>query len=71
MRMKFDDFKIGEHFYTLTGKWFCTDKGTRVVVAIKVDDVKTPEDLTGPPYSIQEFVFDEYDFGGCSLKPFK
>jgi hypothetical protein len=24
-----------------------------------------PRDLLGPPYSVAECVFDEYDFGGC------
>ncbi len=61
-----DDFRIGLEFYTASGKWRCTDVGTRVIVAIKLDqdDVRN---YNGPPYSITECVFDEYDFGGCSL----
>jgi hypothetical protein len=26
-------------------------------------------DLNGPPYSVAEFVFEEYDFEGCHLEP--
>jgi hypothetical protein len=33
--MKKEDFSIGKEFYTATGKWRCTDIGTRVIVAIK------------------------------------
>ncbi len=61
-----EDFQIGLEFYTASGKWRCTDIGTRVIVAIKLDQ----DDLrnyNGPPYSVAECVFDEYDFGGCSL----
>ncbi len=61
-----DDFYIGQEFYTGTGKWRCTDIGTRVIVAIHLDQ----EDLRnyhGPPYSIAESVFDEYDMEGCCL----
>jgi hypothetical protein len=31
------DFHIGREFYTAAGKWRCTDIGTRVIVAIKLD----------------------------------
>lgn len=63
-----DEFRIGQEFYTASGEWRCTDTGTRVIVAIKLDQ----EDLrnyNGPPYSIVEHVFDEYDMEGCSLDP--
>jgi hypothetical protein len=36
------------------------------VVAIKLGQ-GDPRNYSGPPYSIEEIVFDEYDFGGCSL----
>ena len=32
-----EDFQIGLEFYTASGKWRCTDIGTRVIVAIKLD----------------------------------
>ena len=66
--MQKEDFKIGEEFYTNTSKWRCTDIGSRVIVAIELKQ----ENLAfqnGPPYSIAELVFDEYDFAGCSLGP--
>lgn len=60
--MQHADFYIGLEFMTETGRWRCTDVGTRVVVAIKLDG--DPRNWAGPPYSIVETVFDEYDFGG-------
>lgn len=63
-----EGFQIGLEFYTASGKWRCTDIGTRVIVAIKLD--QTDESwYNGPPYAVAEIVFDEYDFGGCSLDP--
>ncbi|MDQ7047977.1 MAG: hypothetical protein Q9M39_10395 [Sulfurovum sp.] len=62
--MKYQDFKIGEEFYTNTGKWRCTDIGTRVVIAISLDQ-KDKRNYNESPYSVQEAVFDEYDFEGC------
>ncbi|HNT78924.1 MAG TPA: hypothetical protein PKH77_28285 [Anaerolineae bacterium] len=64
--MKKEDFYIGLEFYTAAGKWRCTDIGTRVIVAIRPDQADT-RNYIGPPYSVAETVFDEYDFGGCSL----
>ena len=63
-----DKFLINLEFYTATGKWRCTDIGTRVIVAIKLDQ-DDPRNYSGPPYSVAEYVFDEYDMGGCSLAP--
>jgi hypothetical protein len=62
------DFRIGLEFHTASGKWRCTDVGTRVVVAIKLDQ-DDPRNYAGPPYSVAEEVFDEYDMQGCSLDP--
>ena len=63
-----EGFQIGLEFYTASGKWRCTDIGTRVIVAITLD--QTDESwYNGPPYAVAETVFDEYDFGGCSLDP--
>lgn len=66
--MNKDEFHIGLEFYTSSGKWRCTDIGTRVIVAIKLD--KTDESwYNGPPYAVAEVVFDEYYLPGCSLDP--
>lgn len=67
--MTHGQFRTGQHFWTATGEWLCTDVGTRVIAAIKVTGTPS-EDLAGPPYSVAEEVFDEYDFGGCSTEPF-
>ena len=66
--MRKEDFEIGKEFYTAAGKWRCTDIGTRVVVAIHLNQ-DDPRNYNGPPYSISEDVFDEYDMEGCSLNP--
>jgi hypothetical protein len=66
--MKKEEFEIGMEFHTSTGKWRCTDIGSRVVVAIHLDQ-KDPRNYNGPPYSIPEILFDEYDFDGCSPDP--
>ncbi len=41
--MKHEDFSIGLEFYTATGKWSCTDIGTRTIVAIQIDKVTVTE----------------------------
>jgi hypothetical protein len=60
--MKLEDFKVGQTFYGPGGfKWLCTDKGTRVIIAIMLDYDKKDYWFKGPPYSVEEKVFDEYD----------
>nr|VFK15689.1 MAG: Uncharacterised protein family (UPF0158) [Candidatus Kentron sp. LPFa] len=66
--MKKEDFELEKEFYTATGKWRCTDIGTRVILAIHLNQ-ENPKNYNGPPYSIPEEVFDEYDMEGCSLDP--
>lgn len=65
--MKKEEFYIGVEFYTGAGKWRCTDVGSRVIIAIKLNQ-DDPRNYNGPPYSICEMVFDEYDITGCCLK---
>lgn len=62
--MNLGDFNIGEKFVTATGEWLCTDKGSRVAVAIKLDKSDASW-YNGPPYAVAEAVFDEYDMQGC------
>ena len=66
--MTFAQFYIGLIFYTATGAWRVTDKGTRTVVAVHLENIPEGEQLTGPPYYYSEEVFDEYDFEACFLK---
>jgi hypothetical protein len=42
------------------------DNSKRIQTTYISDD---PRDLNGPPYSIAEYVFDEYDHEACSLEP--
>lgn len=63
--MRHADFRIGTEFSSATGRWRCTDVGTRVIVAIKLDRDDAAW-LLGPPYAVPEQVFDENDLGGLS-----
>lgn len=55
-------------FSTETGRWRCTDIGTRVIVAIPLNRADSSW-YNGPPYAVMEVVFDEHDIKGCSLNP--
>lgn len=62
--MKLTSFKIGQHFFTHTGQWQCTDVGSRTILAVRHEELlKSGEKY--PPYSIVEYYFDEYDIEGC------
>jgi hypothetical protein len=83
--MEHKDFTIGQEFLCGGKCWRCTDIGTRVIVAICLEDTEyvshkdgeevkrtlTREEaeaegwFNGPPYSVQETVFDEDDMEGC------
>lgn len=65
--MEKSDFQIGCEFYTGSGKWRCTDIGSRVIVAIKLDGKHDPS-WYEVPYLVEEVVFDEHDLGGCDLE---
>lgn len=62
-----DRFKIGDHFLSADGTilWRVTDVGTRVIVAIDISALPA-DDSNGPPYVIDEVVFDEYDQTGIA-----
>lgn len=66
--MQKNEFQIGQDFYTKSGKWRCTDIGTRTIAAIQLNQEDAKND-NGPPYSIPELVFDEYDIEECSQDP--
>lgn len=79
--MQLSDFVIGEPFWTEAGQFRCTDVGTRVVVAIKLGPTEVvivdesgetftrldedPSWFEGPPYAVEEVVFDEDDQVVC------
>lgn len=60
------DFKIGLVFECGGRQWTCTDVGTRVIIAVLTEELAL--NPGGPPYSIKEDVFDEYDFQSCHLR---
>jgi hypothetical protein len=67
--MKHAEFQIGTDFMTATGRWRCTDVGTRTIAAIKLDLDHDPTWYDGPPYAVAEHVFYEDDMEGCEHAP--
>ena len=66
--MKIEQFKIGDVFFASAGfKWLCTDKGTRTITAIMLEPDKDKSWFSGPPYLLNETVFDEHDILACYL----
>lgn len=49
-RMALAQFKVGQEFLTATGRWICTDKGKRTVIAKHV----TGRDGGIPPPAVKE-----------------
>ena len=66
--MKLNDFKIGQQFIASAGlPWLCTDKGTRTITAIMLEPHKDMSWFVGPPYVVDEVVFDEHDMLACHI----
>ena len=75
--MQLSDFKIGEAFYTGSGKWICLDIGTRCIIAVKEEsalkrleehfiiDNPTLQDVLDRFDIVGGTPFWEMDFGGC------
>ncbi len=79
--MEYKDFEIGKEFYSGGGKWICTDKGTRTIVAVKLmgrhpyvegglyDCLQHWEMKNlelGNYAALDEELWTPIDFGGCS-----
>lgn len=62
--MNLGDFRIGLEFMMSDARWRCTDVGSRVVIAIKLDQ-SDESWYNGPPYAVAETVIDEYDMPAC------
>lgn len=45
--MEHSDFRLGCEFRTETGRWRCTDIGTRTIVAIRIDPVEVTTFVKG------------------------
>ena len=56
-----------QHSYCGGTRWRCTDLGRRTVIAIPLEHEDDPSWYNGPPYAVDEKVFDEYDQKGCRL----
>lgn len=64
--MKLEEFKIGATFFASAGfEWLCTDKGTRTITAIMLEPDKESYWFVGPPYALDEVVFDEHNMKKC------
>ncbi|WP_125077084.1 hypothetical protein [Pseudoxanthomonas sp. SGT-18] len=68
--MKHADFVIGTEFETCAGqRWRCTDVGQRSIVAIELRPELEDAWFCGPPYPVQEVVFDEHDIAAAFRSP--
>jgi hypothetical protein len=68
-RLKLQQFVIGSEFEMSGARWRCTDVGTRMLAAIKLEHDDDPRLYNGPPYAVVETVIDEYDLDACTLTP--
>ena len=67
--MKKEDFHIGLEFYTGSGRWRCTDIGTRVIAAIRIDQAKVCRyDAGGSPFTTEVVSDDPSWFNGPSYE---
>jgi hypothetical protein len=72
--MQYQDFSIGCEFFNDTGRWRCTDVGSRTIIAIPMrsgslgmhDEAMWRQ---GPPYASVEVVFDATTWPECSRTP--
>jgi hypothetical protein len=48
-------------------RWLCTDVGSRLVLAIKLDLDDDPSWYSGPPYAVVVHTIGEYEIDVCSL----
>ncbi len=58
--MQHRDFRVGEPFWSDGHRWRCTDIGTRVIAAIKLDHDDDPSWYNGLPYAVAEVVMAAY-----------
>lgn len=62
--MRLADFYIGLEFVCGPFWWRCTDVGTRTIAAIRLAE-DDPVWYQGPPYMVDEVVFDEVALAGA------
>lgn len=56
--MNFADFQVGQRFKCGGKAWLCTDKGTRVVIAICLTVCRSNDWARGLPEAIQDKVWE-------------
>lgn len=59
--MVISDFHIGLTFFNCLGDWRCTDVGSRTIAAIRTADQLPAAWYEGPPYAVEERLFNEQD----------
>lgn len=66
--MEHREFQVGRAFWCGDNKFLCTDMGTRTIIAVRIGakEMEDPSWLNGPPFAVDEVVFDEDDIKGCS-----
>ena len=65
--MKHSDFFIGKEFFSATGKWRCTDVGSRVIIAISLEPremVRSYQDDNGARQEERFISSDPRDLAG-------
>jgi hypothetical protein len=67
--MKHSDFVIGETFWWSQLPWRCTDIGTRVIMAFRLDTFSDGRSFGAPPNGLLEIVFDESAIKECAIHP--
>lgn len=65
--MEHKDFSIGLEFQMASKLYRCTDVGSRIITAIRLDK-EDDSWYNGPPYAVAELVIDEYDMLTCDRK---
>jgi len=65
--VKHSDFRVGLEFVgSDVRRWLCADVGTRTILGVSLDN-KNPDWYQGPPYIVEEVVFDEAEIVHCHL----
>lgn len=68
--MKHSEFFIGKEFATATGRWRCTDKGSRVIVAISLEPREMVRQERDEHGTVREDRFISSDRGDLAGPPF-
>lgn len=67
--MDHSEFQIGLEFWCSSRQWRCTDVGSRVVVAIRVDSAEITRVGDGVPHETRTLTRSEAEAEGCFTGP--